>query len=131
MAHLASRSIVIQEFTSKKNTLFTYPDVSVICGKIETLNDDNQNVLNPTVIFEVLSPSTKGYDLGEKFRLYQDIPTLKEYMVIDSDAVDVRIWSNTKNDSWQLAVYQNIEDAVELQSLNISLPLKEMYESVF
>ncbi len=58
------------------NTLFTYPDISVVCGEPDTLNDDQWNVLNPTVLVEVLSPSTKDYDRKEKFELYKDISSL-------------------------------------------------------
>src|SRR5215213_2260514 len=63
----------------EKNTLFTYPDIFVVCGEIETLNNDDWNILNPRVIIEILSPSTRGYDHGLKFQLYRDIPSLKEY----------------------------------------------------
>ncbi len=59
------------------NTLFTYPDISVICGDIESLNNDEMNTINASVIIEVLSPSTKNYDRGDKFKLYRDLPTLK------------------------------------------------------
>src|SRR5690348_14476537 len=62
------------------NTLFTYPDISIICGDIITLNNDDYNVLNPSALIEILSASTKNYDRGEKFKLYRDIPTLKEYL---------------------------------------------------
>ncbi|MEJ7684892.1 MAG: Uma2 family endonuclease [Segetibacter sp.] len=67
----------------EKNTLFTYPDISVVCGEPKTLNDDNFNLLNPRVIIEVLSKSTKNYNRGDKFKLYRDIPTLKEYILIE------------------------------------------------
>jgi Uma2 family endonuclease len=60
------------------NTLFTYPDISIICGEIITFYNDEYNVLNPSVIIEVLSRLTKNYDRGEKFKLCRDIPTLKE-----------------------------------------------------
>ncbi len=60
------------------NTLFTYPDLSIICGKIVTLDNDEWNILNPSVAIEVLSPATKNYDRGEKFRLYRAIGALKE-----------------------------------------------------
>lgn len=69
----------------KANTLFTYPDISIICGEPETLDNDNWNVLNPAVIIEILSPSTKNYDRGEKFKLYRDIFTLREYILVDSE----------------------------------------------
>ena len=52
-----------------KNTAFTYPDISVVCGDIISLDNDEWNILNPTIIIEVLSPSTKNYDRGEKFKL--------------------------------------------------------------
>src|SRR6516162_7116924 len=63
------------------NTLFTYPDISIVCGEVIMLNNDPYNVLNPTVIIEVLSKHTKNYDRGEKFKLYRDITTLKEYIM--------------------------------------------------
>jgi Uma2 family endonuclease len=55
----------------EKNSLFTYPDVSVVCGEKKSLHNDNFNLLNPTIIIEVLSPSTKSYDRGDKFKLYR------------------------------------------------------------
>src|SRR5262245_699117 len=62
-----------------ENSLFTYPDVSVVCDEIVTLNNDQINVLNPTVIIEVLSPSTRDYDRGAKFQLYRDIASLRAF----------------------------------------------------
>ena len=59
------------------NTLFTYPDIVIICGETITRNNDDYNVLNPTVIIEILSNSTKNYDRGEKFKLYRDIPHIE------------------------------------------------------
>ncbi|MBC7553681.1 MAG: Uma2 family endonuclease, partial [Taibaiella sp.] len=72
-----------------KNSLFTYPDISVVCGEPEFLNNDEWNLLNPVVIIEVLSPSTKSYDRGDKFKLYRDIPTLKEYILIEPETVGI------------------------------------------
>src|SRR6202012_6265077 len=71
----------------EKNTLFTYPDISVVCGDPVFLNDDEWNLLNPTVIIEVLSPSTQNYDRGDKFNLYRDIPTLKEYILGEPETI--------------------------------------------
>src|SRR6185295_12969706 len=69
------------------NTLFTYPDISIICGSIIPSDPDEDSSINPTVIIEILSPSTKDYDRGGKFLLYRDIPTLKEYILIDTESV--------------------------------------------
>ncbi len=64
-----------QRIHIESNTLFTYPDISIVCGEVLTLNDDEYNVLNPAVIVEVLSKSTRNYDRGEKFKLYRNITT--------------------------------------------------------
>jgi Uma2 family endonuclease len=112
----------------KKNTLFAYPDISVVCGDPLFLNDDEWNLLNPTIIFEVLSPSTKNYDRGEKFRLYRDIPSLKEYVLIDPEAIIIEAYSINKQDLWQLKEYKNINDTLQLKSIQVSLELKEIYE---
>jgi len=81
----------------EKNTLITYPDVTVICGEVETLNDDQFHVLNPSVIFEVLSPSTKDYSRSDKFKLYRDIPTLIEYILVDSESVYIEAFHINAN----------------------------------
>ena len=62
-----------KDVTNDNNSLFTYPDISIVCGKVETKNHDKFNVLNPTVIIEILSSATKNYDRGDKFKLYRDI----------------------------------------------------------
>lgn len=110
------------------NTLFTYPDISIFCDEVKTLNDDEWNALNPTVLIEVLSPSTKSYDRGDKFKLYRDIPTLKEYVLIDSLSVLVEAYVVNKNGNWELKEYKSIDDAFLFESLQVTFPLKEIYE---
>jgi len=114
----------------EKNTLFTYPDVTVICGEPITLNNDNYNVLNPSVIFEVLSPSTKNYDRGEKFALYRDIPSLREYILVDSGSVRVEAFHINNDGHWVLKEYKNANETLLLPTLQLSLPLTEIYEGV-
>lgn len=110
------------------NTLFTYPDVSVICGEIETLNSDNFNVLNPTVIFEVLSAATKNYDRGDKFNLYRDIPSLKVYILIDTEKTAVEAWSINAAGKWELTTYKEMHDEVPLPAIGTLLTLTEIYD---
>jgi Uma2 family endonuclease len=110
------------------NTLFTYPDISVFCGDVQTRNDDEWNALNPTVLVEVLSPSTKNYDRGDKFKLYRDIPTLKEYVLIDSTAVSVEIFTVNQNGLWELREYKSAAETAKLYSLSVDLSLTEIYE---
>ncbi len=114
----------------EKNTLFTYPDISIFCEDVITLNDDEMNALNPSVIIEVLSPSTKNYDRGEKFRLYRDIPTLKEYILVDSESVKVEAFYINEHHNWELKEYKNVDEKLNLHSISVSLDLKEIYEGV-
>lgn len=112
------------------NLLFTYPDISIICGEVKTLNDDNYNVLNPTVLIEVLSPSTKNYDRGEKFKLYRDIPTLKEYILVDSESIHVEVFRLNQNNHWELEEFNLLIDHVHVQAIEETLSISEMYDGV-
>ncbi len=112
------------------NTLFTYPDISIICGEIITLKNDDYNVLNPTVIIEVLSKSTKNYDRGEKFKLYRDIATLKEYLLVDSESIHIEIFRLNENGHWELEEYKSLNDAATIAAIDESVVLSEFYEGV-
>lgn len=112
------------------NTLFTYPDISIVCGEIITLNDDEYNVLNPTVIIEVLSPKTKNYDRGEKFRLYRDITTLKEYILVDSQSLHIEVFRLNENNHWELEEYNDANNYLEIKAIDESILIAEIYEGV-
>ena len=112
------------------NTLFTYPDISIVCGGVITLNNDDYNVLNPTVIIEVLSKSTKNYDRGEKFRLYRDITTLKEYILADSESMHIEIFRLNENNHWELDEYNDVADSITLQSIKETILMADIYEGV-
>ena len=112
------------------NTLFTYPDISIVCGEIITLNNDLYNVLNPIVIIEVLSKSTKNYDRGEKFKLYRDIPTLKEYILIDSESLHIEIFWLNESNHWELEEYNDTGKYLQIKSINEKILISEIYEGV-
>ena len=112
------------------NTLFTYPDISIICGEIITLNNDEYNVLNPSVIIEVLSKSTKNYDRGEKFKLYRDIPTLKEYVLVDSETIHIEVFRLNENNHWELEEYNSAENFLFIKVIDEKIDLSEIYEGV-
>jgi Uma2 family endonuclease len=114
----------------ESNTLFTYPDISIVCGEVLTLNNDEYNVLNPTVIVEVLSPSTKNYDRGEKFRLYRDINTLKEYMLVDSESMHVEVFRLNEKDHWELEEYNDAGSSIQIKAINENILMTEIYEGV-
>lgn len=111
----------------EKNGLLTYPDLTIVCGKIETLNDDKWNITNPSVIIEILSPSTKSYDRGTKFGLYRDIPTLKEYILIDSESIIVEAFIINKDNHWQLTEHQTQAETLYIKTIDLSIPLSDIY----
>ncbi|MCW3121891.1 MAG: hypothetical protein JWQ38_1383 [Flavipsychrobacter sp.] len=110
------------------NSLFTYPDLSVICGDPESTNDDDLNFLNPTIIFEVSSPSTRNYDRENKFKLYRDIPSLIAYILVDSESVHVEAFSINVVNKWELTEYKNVNDILQLGSIQTSIAVGDIYD---
>ena len=119
-----------QRIHIESNTLFTYPDISIVCGQIITLNNDNWNVLNPTVIIEILSPSTKNYDRGEKFKLYRDITTLKEYILADSESIHIEAFRLNANNHWELEEYNSVEEELYIKAIDEKILIGEIYLGV-
>lgn len=111
-----------------QNSLFTYPDISVFCNHIKPSSFDADTATGPSVIFEILSPSTKSYDKGPKYKLYQAIPELLHYVMIDSEAISVTVCSRGGNHSWSMVHFNHPLQAAFISSLQLSLPLKEIYE---
>lgn len=114
----------------KANTLFTYPDISIICGEVITLNNDDMNVLNPSVIIEILSPSTKNYDRGEKFMLYRDIPTLKEYILVDSERLHIEVFRLNESQHWELEEYDLPVEQLYIKTINEYFSISDIYDGV-
>jgi len=119
-----------QRIHIQSNTLFTYPDISIICGEIITLNNDEYNVLNPSAIIEVLSKSTKNYDRGEKFKLYREIPALQEYILADSESIHIEVFRLNKNKHWELEEYNSLEDRIHIKEIDEKILISEIYEGV-
>lgn len=111
----------------ESNTLFTYPDISVFCDDVLTRNNDEMNALNPVILIEVLSPSTKDYNRGGKFKLYRDIPTLKEYVLIDSETINVEIFAVNPQGYWELREYKDIHDVIEISHIDMQLSMEDIY----
>jgi len=110
---------------------YTYPDVMVVCGEIEFAKARKDTIVNPVVIAEVLSESTKDYDRGTKFTAYRKIKSLKDYILIEQDKIHIEYFSKEKDGAWRLREYFYLEDILIIQSVDLKISLKEIYERVF
>jgi Uma2 family endonuclease len=113
-----------------QNTLYTYPDVSVISGAPQFADDNFDVITNPVVLVEVLSESTKNYDRGEKFKLYRDLPSLQNYLLIAPDSPLVEVFSKKEAQLWELHIYQNLSEIINIASLAIEVPMQELYLNI-
>ena len=109
---------------------YTYPDVIALCGDRQFLDDRTDTLLNPTVIVEVLSPSTEAYDRGRKFEMYQGIESLKEYVLVASDRVHVDRYTRMAHNRWIRTSYDGLAETLELESVGASVLLADLYEKV-
>lgn len=111
-----------------ENTLLTYPDISVICGDLIASPKDEDTAMLPSVLIEILSPSTRNYDRGGKFILYRDIPTLKEYILVETEAIGIEAFRINSNGHWELEEYRTLNNILTMPQINVSMPLREIYE---
>ncbi len=111
-----------------ENTLFTYPDISIFCGEVKTLEEDQNTATLPTVIMEILSPSTRNYDRGVKFMLYRAIPSLTDYILIESESIHIEHFAINKEGLWQLKEWNKPGEEIFLETVGVKLSLEEIYE---
>jgi Uma2 family endonuclease len=111
--------------------LYAYPDLAIVCGEPKYQDKKGDVLLNPTMIFEVLSPSTQHYDRGEKFLRYTNfIKSLTDYVLISQDKPLVEHFSRQPDNSWQSVVIQGLDAVLHLSAIDAELPLKELYENI-
>ena len=110
--------------------MYAYPDVLVVCGKPLLVDERQDILLNPTVIVEVLSPSTERYDRGVKSQYYRGIESLRDYVLVDQNQVRIEHYSRGDANVWTLRDYQRQEEELRIDSIRISLPLARIYEGV-
>jgi len=116
-----------------KDEHYLYPDISVVCGKPEFLEEENQKqrtLINPVVIVEVLSSSTKDYDKGTKFDSYRKINSLTDYILIDQYNYQIEHFFINEKGNWELSEYKDLNDSLKIKSINFELPLKMIYRRV-
>jgi Uma2 family endonuclease len=112
-----------------KTGLYTYPDVMAGCGDQQFLDSEVDTLLNPSIIAEVLSESTESYDRGRKFRHYQQLSSLKEYVLIAQDEVLVERYTR-RGDDWLLSIFSSLDDKLGLTSIDCEISLREIYDRV-
>lgn len=110
--------------------LITYPDLTIVCGSPLFRSDSLTELINPGVIIEILSPSTKAYDRGDKFRFYQSQPTFREYILVDSQSILVEHFTKTEQ-GWTLRKYDRLSDSFRIEMANITLSLQGIYKKVW
>jgi Uma2 family endonuclease len=108
-----------------ENDLFTYPDISIISN--EMMISANEQSGRPSVIIEILSPETKNYDRGEKFALYRDLSSLREYILIDAESIHVEAFRINYNDNWELEEYKEPGRKLEIKTVKLCIAVADIY----
>jgi Uma2 family endonuclease len=110
--------------------LYTYPNILAFCGPPSFLDETEDTLLNPILIAEVLSDSTRNYDLGGKFDLYRLVPTLREYVTVEHSAIHIITRQRQEDGSWLLRDYTDFGGNLPLSSVSITIPIAEIYRNV-
>lgn len=111
----------------------TYTDMMVLNGEPKFNGDRTDEILNPLLIVEILSPSTEAYDRGEKFRKYRSLASFCEYLLVSQTEPYIEQYHNLdrqSSDRWQWQVYDGIDRAIVLHSVNIEIPMSEVYRRI-
>ncbi|MEB3174564.1 MAG: Uma2 family endonuclease [Cyanobacteriota bacterium] len=109
----------------------TYADLMVVNNEPKFNGDRSDEILNPLLIVEILSPSTKAYDRGDKFRKYRSIPSFCEYLVVSQNEPYIEHYFRLEQYArWQLQTYDQNNQIIMLESLKVELPLSEIYRRI-
>jgi Uma2 family endonuclease len=109
---------------------FYYPDLSVVCGPSAYRGRNKHTITNPVLVVEVLSPGTESKDRGEKFIRYQQIETLRSYLLVSQTEPRVELFERAENGHWDYTTVAGINSMVAVPSLDIMLALSEIYDQV-
>ena len=109
--------------------LCTYPDLSIICGPLARDPEDRNTVTNPTVLVEVLSPSTELYDRGQKFEHYQKIPSLQDYVLVSVQMAKIEVYSRNHDGSWRYTL-SGPGEVAQIPSVGVTLQVDALYEGI-
>jgi Uma2 family endonuclease len=110
--------------------LYTYPDVVVVCGEPQFEDKEIDTLLNPTVVIEVLSKSTEGYDRGDKFEHYRRVESLAEIVLVAQDKHHIEHYGRQNGSQWLLTETNSLQDKIILSSISCELSLSSIYRKV-
>lgn len=110
--------------------LYTYPDVSVVCGKLQFDPKSKTTITNPIVLVEILSPFTRKDDRGAKFQFYKKIPSLQQVIIIDPDRAHVEVLRRAARGQWTIEMYNRLEASAVIHALDCEIPLAQIYAKV-
>lgn len=115
-----------------RDTGYVFPDTTVVCGQPEyVMRNGIGCLLNPTVVVEILSPSTAAFDDSEKLHAYTSLRTVREYLIVASDRPFVKLYfRRAPDETWGVRLFSRLADAVGLESIGCSLTLAEIYAGV-
>jgi Uma2 family endonuclease len=108
---------------------YVYPDMSVVCGEAVFADKDETILTNPTLVVEVLSPSTEKYDRGDKSKFYRSLPSIQAYLLLEQNQAFAELYTRDGT-SWKLQEYAGLEAVVPLDAIGCKLPLSEAYRDV-
>jgi len=108
---------------------YTYPDLVVVCGESRFADPESDTLLNPTGIFEVLSPATEAYDRGEKWARYRQMPSLQQYVLVSQDQPLVEVFTRA-GEVWLFGDARGLDAVLELEAIGVRLALGDVYSRV-
>ena len=111
-------------------TSYFYPDVQIVCGKVQRAPTEAETLLNPTVIIEVLSESTAAVDRGRKFACYRTLESLQHYILIDQYDYAIDVHVRRPDGTWNESFLRGLDARLQLESYGISLPFADVYDGV-
>jgi Uma2 family endonuclease len=110
--------------------LYTYPDVTVVCSEPKFLDDEFDTLFNPTVLIEVLSESTEGYDRGAKAQQYRNLESLAHYVLVASEEPHIEVHTRQADRQWVISESGDLAAAIGLPAIGCRLSLAEVYEKL-
>jgi Uma2 family endonuclease len=119
-----------QRVSVEATGLYTYPDLLIVCGEPQFDSVDRNSITNPVAIIEVLSPSTEKYDRGPKFRNYQQIPSLKDYVLVSQEEPNIERFFRLADGGWGYVAFAGLEAILTLTSVPVQIPLADIYAGI-